>query len=179
MGYPELIILGALAIPIIIIIVVMNKIFAKNDNSGEEDYFTSVDSNKVKEEVGDFFKIDIHRILQNPDVKETEEKNRYELRLKEYELGIFYKVEIIKFDDNVANMHFTGVRGKDKATPELVELVNFYANKNGFDENGLGKADLSEYPLCRMWKDFLLMSIEHTFNLTICDIKMTEPINNK
>lgn len=135
-------------------------------------------------QIEDFFKIDIRDIFKyqpkflyekenecikklNEEIKEGEYKvidKHYDLRLKELELGTFYKIEIIQSHDDSYWLKF---EGKDyMLTNELHDFVNFCFDKYGYDDLGNGIITSEDFILIssnrfvRMWDDVYLTNIE-------------------
>lgn len=135
-------------------------------------------------EIEDFFKIDIRDIFkyepkfsyenENEYIKKLNEKNgeegykvidkHYDLKLKELELGTFYKIEILQNHDDSYWLIF---EGKDyMLTQELYDFVNFCFNKYGYDDLGNGIITTEDWILIssnkfiRIWDDIYLTNIE-------------------
>lgn len=115
-----------------------------------------------KNEISDFFKVDINNLFQYSPVyshSETSslgnEVKHYNLKLKELELGIFLEIEIIKVGENECNLIFKGVR--NEMTSDLSEFISFCTKKYGLDMSGNGVITETEYEdikhnvFSRMW----------------------------
>ena len=134
--------------------------------------------------IEDFFKIDIRDIFKyqpkflyekenecikklNEEIKEEKCKvidKHYDLRLKELELGTFYKIEITQSHDDSYWLTF---EGRDyRLTKELHDFINFCFDKYGYDDLGNGIITSEDFILIssnrfvRMWDDVYLTNIE-------------------
>lgn len=117
-----------------------------------------------KNDISDFFKIDINNIFKyDPVYLHTEinvcgsEVKHYRLYLKEIELGLFGGIEIIETGENEYNIVFEGVN--NTLTKELKEFIKFCSDKFGVDSNGYGEIHSLDYTyidknlFSRMWDD--------------------------
>ena len=80
-----------------------------------------------KNELKDFFKIDIENIFKyNPQFSHSEktesgnEVQHYNLQLKELELELFYEIEILKVGENEFNLVF---KGKNNTIRNMDQIV--------------------------------------------------------
>lgn len=134
-------------------------------------------SEPKKERMEDFFKIDIRDIFkyepkfsyekENEYIKELNEKigeegykvidRHYDLRLKELELGAFYKIEILQSHKDSYILKFEGKDGT--LTGGLYEFVNFCFEKYGYDDMGKGNITCDDFQMAainrftRFWDD--------------------------
>ena len=136
----------------------------------------------AKNEVEDFFKIDLKNIMKyKPAFLRSEinivgrEVKYYTLRLKELELGLFYELEIVEVMEGEYNITFKG--RSNTITKGLSDFLNFYTNKYGLDETGLGKIEQADYycldthSFSRIWKNLMLDN--NSLNSSNGNIEMT------
>lgn len=138
-----------------------------------------------KNNISDFFHIDINNIFQyNPTYSHSEnnvlgrEIKHYKLRLKELELGIFYELNIIEVGENQLNVSFVG--RSNILTNELKELVIFCADCYGLDNSGYGKIESKDYSdvernlFSRMWNKIWVTNLathNNKMEITIFSLK--------
>lgn len=135
-----------------------------------------------KENIEDFFKIDLKNIMEykpiftHSDLNEAgREVKYYNMRLKELELGLFYDLNIAEVEEREYNITFKG--RNNSITKELSDFLDFYTNKYGLDEMGCGKIEPSDYHyinshlFSRMWMN--LMIDNNSMNGNNGNIEMT------
>lgn len=104
----------------------------------------------LKNDISDFFKIDICDIFKYNPVFEGTELNsagsridKYSLRFKELEMNMFFEVEIIKFQSGEYNLNFKG--NTNIISEEAKEFIKFVFQQFGYDDNGKGNITSSDY----------------------------------
>ncbi|WP_018669501.1 hypothetical protein [Bacteroides gallinarum] len=125
---------------------------------------------QVKNDIADFFHIDINNLFQySPTYSHSEENiagkevRHYKLRLKELELGVFYELKIIEVGENELNVSFIG--RSSILTDELKEFINFCANCYGLDNSGYGRIENKDYLdverklFSRMWNKIWITNL--------------------
>lgn len=151
----------------------------------------SLQEEKTKNDISDFFKIDINNIFQyNPEYKYSEtsvtgnEVKHYNLRLMELEMGIFYEIEILEVGENELNLVFKG--RNNSLTEDLKSFIDFCASKFGLDNMGYGSIEESDYTniqmntFSRMWKHVWIDNIsqDYRISMTIFGINKVNVQNN-
>lgn len=146
---------------------------------------------KPKNDISDFFKIDINNIFQyNPEYKYSEtsvtgnEVKHYNLRLMKLEMGIFYEIEILEVGENELNLVFKG--RNNSLTEDLKSFIEFCASKFGLDNMGYGSIEESDYTniqmntFSRMWKHVWIDNIsqDYRISMTIFGINKVNVPNN-
>ena len=139
-----------------------------------------------KNELKDFFKIDIENIFKyNPQFSHSEktesgnEVQHYNLQLKELELELFYEIEILKVGENEFNLVFKGKN--NTITKDLKALVNFCYKKYGSDSMGNGiivdsdLADAKNHLFLRLWGEVMISNHygDNNIGMTLFNIKQT------
>lgn len=137
-----------------------------------------------KNELKDFFKIDIENIFKyNPQFSHSEktesgnEVQHYNLQLKELELGLFNEIEILKVGENEFNLVFKGKN--NTITKDLKTLVNFCYKKYGVDSMGNGAIvnsdlmDVKNNLFNRIWSEVMISSYygDNNIGMTLFNIK--------
>ena len=149
-------------------------------------------SEPKKERLEDFFKIDIRdifkyepkysyekevdgikKISEDGEVLDENVKEKhYDLRLKELELGTFYKVEILQSYKDSYILKFEG--RNEMITNELYEFINFCFEKYGYDDMGNGKITTDDFQLFvinrfgRFWDDVQMYNEGGEMTLYLC-----------
>lgn len=148
---------------------------------GHRDKNVSESPKTMKENLEDFFKIDLNHIMDyEPSFSHTRtnafgrEVRYYHLILEELELGLFSELEILEVKEGEYNITFKGKY--NLLTKELVDFLNFYTDKYGLDEMGCGGIEQSDYHyidshlFSRMWKN--LMIDNNSFNSSNGNMEM-------
>ncbi len=138
----------------------------------------------------DFFKIDVGNIFQYPDIhfiKVEQNKlgqfiNKYCMQLKDIELSMFDRLEIIYHETGSKTLVFSGKY--NKLSNEAIDFINFCAEKYGPDVLNSGcsgkvtKQDLSAImngiTFSRMWSDISIDNYNNTFELTLLGVPNSE-----
>lgn len=185
----RIVLLGGIILTIISIsFIIINRFNQNKDMNifnllfGKEEEESLHVSQSRKENVEDFFKVNLDNIMgYNPTFTHSEinvvgfEVKHYNLRLKELELGLFYELDIAEVGEGEYNITFKG--RNNSLTKELSDFLDFYTNKYGLDEMGCGKIEQSDYHYInshlfnRMWKN--LMIDNNSMNGSNGNIEMT------
>ena len=132
-----------------------------------------------KNEISDFFKIDINNIMSYKPEFISSSKNttgydvkKYLLNLPQPELSIFNKLEILDVSKENYNLIFkSSIKTMSKG---LIEFVNFCVDKFGIDMSGEGKihAPISYGDqFTRMWNNGIMIDNTEGFSIILHGIK--------
>ncbi len=136
---------------------------------------------KKKDDISSLFKINIYdifkydpKLISNITIQ-GKSAEKYSYKLPDLELGTFYRVDIIKYNDGAYELIF--VSNINEVRKELKEFIDFCVNKYGKDFMNKGeivKEDYRDLPLgvfSRVWHNRLrLENLNYTISLTLYNL---------